>query len=222
MGSLIFCLEQLMVVVEYWKNSGNNDFMLEDESYLGLGTSTSRQNPSLSITDLDADGRDDLIIGDQRGTITIYGDIRAANSSPIGSTEVIYNPLLKTYSAKNLGGRVRPVAANLFNTDKPSIAVGNAAGGIYLLKNDEGKELPTDPVILLYPNPLSRTDDLFIKPDRNVLVEFFSVLGQRVSEAYFVPANQVYSFTFPRLASGIYIARFTVGGKSVAQKFIIR
>lgn len=208
--------------VEYWKNTGSTNFMLEDGSYLGLGASTSRQSPALSIADLDADGRDDLVIGDQRGAVTIFGDIRSNNPSPIGSTDAIYNPLLKTYTTKNLGGKVQPVAVNLFNTDKPSIIVGNSTGGIYILKNDEGKELPPDPVILLYPNPTSSTDGLYIKPDRNVLVEFFSILGQRVSESYFIPANQVYSFAFPGLGSGIYIARFTISGKSSAQKFIIR
>lgn len=208
--------------VEYWINNGLNDFSLKNGSYLGLGASTSRQNPALSIADLDTDGRDDLIIGDQRGVITIYGDMYANNLSPTGAIDIIYNPLLKIYSTKNLGGKVQPVVANLFNTNKPAIVVGNSTGGLYILKNDEGKELPPDPVILLYPNPLPSADELFIKPDRNVLVEFFSILGQKVSESHFIPANQVYSFTFPRLASGIYIARFTINGKSSAQKFIIR
>ncbi len=210
--------------IEFWKNNGpagSSDFTLENGSYLGLGASPNRQNPSLSIADLDADGRADLIIGDQRGTVTIYDDIRANIPSPVGSTDIIYNPLLKTYTTKNLGGKIQPVAINLFNTDKPTIIVGNSTGGVYILKNDGGKELPPDPVISLYPNPLPRADDLFIKPDRNVLVQFFSILGQKVSEAYFIPANQVYSFDFPRLGPGIYIARFTIGGKSTAQKFII-
>ncbi len=211
--------------IEFWKNNGSAgtlDFKLEDGSYLGLGASTSRQDPALSIADLDADGREDLIIGDQRGAITVYGDIRSNNPSPIGSSNIIYNPLLKTYSNKNLGGKVQPTAINLFNTDKPTIVLGNETGGIYILKNDEGKELPPEPEILLYPNPLSNTEELSIKPDRNVLVQFFSILGQKVSEPYFVPANQIYSFALPKLSAGIYIARFTIGDKSIAQKFIIR
>ena len=207
--------------IEFWKNNGSYNFTLANGRYFGLGASTSRPNPALSIADLDADGRDDLIIGDQRGNIKIYGDIRSNNTSQIGSTDIIYNPLLKNYTFKNLGGKARPVAVNLFNTDKPSIIVGNSAGGIYILKNDEGKELPPDPYILVYPNPLPRADELFIRPDRNVLVEFFSILGQKVFEPSFIPANQVYSFAFPRLTAGIYIARFTIGGKSTAQKFII-
>jgi hypothetical protein len=207
--------------IEYWKNTGSNNFMLEDGSYLGLDASTSRQSPALSIADLDADGRDDLVIGDQRGTVTIIGDIRSNNPSLVGSTDVIYNPLLKTYTTKNLGGKVQPVAVNLFNTDKPAIMVGTSTGGVYILKNDGGKELPPDPVILLFPNPASRAEGLSIKSDRNVLVEFFSILGQRVSESYFIPANQVYTFALPKFAPGIYIARFTIDGKNSAQKFIV-
>ncbi len=208
--------------IEYWRNSGSNNFVLEDGSYLGLDASTSRQSPALSIADLDADGRDDLVIGDQRGVVSILGDIRSNNPLPIGSVNIIYNPLLKNYTTKNLGGKVQPVVANLFNTDKPSIMVGNSTGGIFILKNDDGKELPPDPEVLLYPNPTSSTDGLSIKPDRNVLVQFFTILGQPFSEALFIPANQAYTFTFPSLVAGIYIARFTINGKSTGQKFIIR
>jgi len=208
--------------IEYWRNSGSNNFVLEDDSYLGLGASTSRQSPALSIADLDADGRDDLVIGDQRGVVSIFGDIRSNNSSQIGSINVIYNPLVKTYTTKNLGGKIQPVVVNLFNTDKPAILVGNSTGGIHVLKNDEGKELPPDPEVLLYPNPTSSTDGFSIKPDRNVLVEFFTILGQPLSKSYFIPAYQAYLFTFPGLVAGIYIARFTINGKSTAQKFVIR
>jgi hypothetical protein len=208
--------------IEYWRNSGSNNFVLEDGSYLGLGASTSRQSPALSIADLDADGRDDLVIGDQRGVVSILGDIRSNNPLPIGSVNIIYNPLLKNYTTKNLGGKLQPVVVNLFNTDKPSIMVGNSTGGIFILKNDDGKELPPDPVVLLYPNPTSSTDGLSIKSDRNVLVEFFTILGQPFSEPSFIPANQTYTFTFPGLVAGIYIARFTINGKSTGQKFIIR
>ncbi|MBK5279778.1 MAG: T9SS type A sorting domain-containing protein [Bacteroidia bacterium] len=210
--------------IEYWKNTGpagSNKFILENGSFLGLGASTSRQNPFCSIADLDADGRDDLVIGNQKGTIAIYGDIHSNNPAPVATTDVIFNPLLKVYSTKNLGGRAQPAVINLFNADKPAIVVGNSTGGIYILKNDEGKELPPDLLVLLYPNPLSGTRELFIKPDRNVLVEFFSILGQPVSKSYFIPANQVYSFALPGLAPGIYIARFTINGKSSAQKFIV-
>ncbi|MEK6780236.1 MAG: T9SS type A sorting domain-containing protein [Bacteroidota bacterium] len=211
--------------IEYWKNNlpaGSNIFTLENGSYLGLGASTTRQNPALSIADLDADGRDDLVIGDQHGTVTIYGDIRSDNPFQLGTTDIIYHPLLKSYLTKNLGGKIQPVAVNLFNTDKSAILVGNSAGGIYILKNDGGKELPPDPVITLYPNPLESNDELFIKPDRNVLVQFFSILGQKISEPYFIPPNQAYRFSFPKQSPGIYIARFTVNGKSSAQKFIIQ
>ncbi len=211
--------------VEYWKNNGpagSFNYSLANSAYLGLGSSTSRQNPSLAIADLDADGRADLVMGDQKGRVSVYGDITAENPSQLESADITYNPLLKEYSAKNFGGKIQVAAANLFNTDKPAIVAGNGAGGVYVLKNDGGKELPPDPVILLYPNPVSRAEELSIKADRNVLVQFFSVLGQKISDAYFVPANQPYNFSFPGLSSGLYIARFTINGKSSAQKFIVR
>jgi len=210
--------------VEFWKNNGPDgvfNLSLQNATFLGLAPSTTRQNLALSVEDLDADGRADLITGDQRGTITIYGDFRSENT-PIGIAEVIQNSFAQTYETKNLGGRIAPVAVNIFNTNKPALAVGTVAGGVYLLKNDNGEQLPPVPEIAIYPNPVLPTETLNVKPDRNVLMQVFTLLGQKASEEFFIPANQVYPFTLQGLAPGLYIARFTVNSKIYGQKFIVR
>ena len=115
-----------------------------------------------------------------------------------------------------------PTIANLFNNDKPAIVIGTSMGGIQILKNDEANELPAEPVIDLYPNPVSLGELFSIRPDRNVQVQFFSLLGQKVSGEFFLPANVSYPFTMDGLASGLYIARFSVNGKTYGKKFIIR
>jgi hypothetical protein len=210
--------------VEYWKNqgmAGEFNYLLEDDSYNGLGSSIERQNPSLAIGDLDADGRADLIVGDQKGFLSIYGDIRAQNSNIEPIKNILYNSLTETYQAKNLGGRVWPVVSNIFNTDKPAIMVGNTLGGLHILKNDGGKDLPDDPVIDLYPNPVMRNGEMKIKADRNVLVQFYTLLGQKLSATYFIPANQEYPIIISGLSSGIYIAHFTIGGKTMGKKFVV-
>ncbi len=211
--------------IEFWKNqgpSGEFNYSLEDESYNGLGPSIERQSPAMATGDLDADGRGDLIVANQKGFLSVYGDFRAQNPNVEPVKNLIYNPQTETYEAKNLGGRGWPIIANLFNTDKPSIMVGNTLGGIHILKNDGGKDLPEEPVIDLFPNPVMKQGEFKIKADRNVIVQFYTVLGQKISEPYFIPAYQEYPIIISGLPSGIYIARFSANGKTVGKKFIVQ
>jgi len=210
--------------VEYWRNqgiAGEFKYTLEDDSFNGLGAGIERQNPALAIGDLDADGRADLIVGNQKGFLSVYGDFRAQNSNIEPVKNLIYNPQTETYQSKNLGGRAWPVVTNIFNTDKPAIMVGNTLGGLHILKNDGGKDLPENPVIDLFPNPVMKSEEMKIKADRNVLVQFYTLLGQKLSESYFIPANQEYPINISGLSSGIYIARFSAGGKTIGKKFIV-
>ncbi len=210
--------------VEYWKNqgpAGEFNYELEDDAYYGLGPSIERQSPALAVGDLDADGRADLILANQKGYIFIYGDFRSQNTNLDPIKNLIYNYQTETYESKNLGGRIRPVVTNIFNTDKPAIMVGNALGGLHILKNDGGRDLPENPVIDLFPNPVLKNGEMKIKPDRNVLVQFYNTLGQKLSEAYFIPANQEYPIIISGLPSGIYIARFFYNGKTMGKKFVV-
>ena len=210
--------------LQYWKNTGpagTYSFALENGNFLGLGNSTERQNPATSTADLNADGKTDLVMVDQRGIATIYSDFRNQNAAGTGVKEILFNPFLNNYVSKNLGGRVWPTIANLFNNDKPAIIIGSSMGGVTILKNDEANELPVDPVIDLYPNPVSLNEQFFIRPDRDVIVQFFTLLGQKASSDFQIPANTSYPFIFEGLASGFYIAKFSVKGKIYGKKFII-
>jgi hypothetical protein len=213
--------------LQYWENRLNTGMFdqmeLKDGSYLGLGNSTSRQNPAVVITDLDVDGFQDLVVADQTGSIGVYGDFRSFDpdiSQPL--LDVVYNGLLKEYVRPNFGGRIWPAVGTLFNSDKPAIILGNTLGGLYVLRNDEGALLPDEPVVGVGPNPLTRGEDLKIKSDRNARVQIFSVLGQKMSEAIFIPANQTYPLALKELAAGMYVARFTFPGKTRSIKFILK
>jgi len=210
--------------VEYWRNQGPAgafNYTLENPAYYGLGPSIERQSPAMAAGDLDADGRGDLIVADQKGFLSVYGDFRTQNPNVDPVKNIIWNPQTETYATKNMGGRAWPIIANLFNTDKPAIMVGNILGGIHILKNDGGRDLPENPVIDLYPNPVEKQGEFKIRSDRNVLVQFYTVLGQKISESYFIPANQEYPIIISGLPSGIYIARFSANGKTTSKKFVV-
>ncbi len=216
--------------LEYWKNqglTGSVSFSRENETYLKLKASILRQNISGAAADLDADGKTDLVLSDQTGRLTIVSNFRdATDATDTTDTsdnfkEIIFNPLAIEYQTKNLGGRIWPVTANIFGTNKPAIIVGNVLGGIYILRHDEGASLPKNPVISVSPNPIRSQKQVEIQIDRPSVLQIFTSLGQVITPPINIPANDLYTLTIPNWAAGVYILRFTVRGKSFARRLVI-
>ena len=82
-------------------------------------------------------------------------------------------------------------------------------------------ELPAEPVIDMYPNPVAAIETLTIKTDRGMTLQLFTLLGQPLSDTIFLNANQSYPYSVANLASGIYIATFTASDKKFYKKFIV-
>jgi hypothetical protein len=207
--------------VEYWINYGPRggfNYVLKNASYLGLSSSTARQNLALSAGDLNSDGNEDLIVGNQLGLLTIYDNYRNQPVQAVGVNQLIIDPLTSTLTNKKLGGRIWPVAANLFSKSQPSIIVGTITGGLILLKSNEALELPPEPVIDMYPNPVAATETLTIKTDRSMSLQFFTLLGQPLTDTMLLNANQPYTYSVANLATGLYIATFD---KKIYKKFIV-
>lgn len=208
--------------LEFWKNEGNNSFSLTNPSYLGLAPSTSRQNLTMAVADLDADGGADLILANQEGILSIFDNFRTS-STPNGLTSILNNKVTNEYESRNLGGRVWPTIGNLYNTQQPSIIIGNTLGGLMVLKFEDAAELPAEPQITIFPNPIQRaiSKPINIRADRAMSVQFYSVLGQKMSVSYFVPAHEDYPINVNPLPAGIYIAQFTWKGKVFTKRFIV-
>jgi hypothetical protein len=213
--------------LQYWENRSNNgefdQLNLKNGNFLGLGNSTSRQSPAIVVADLDGDGLEELVLADQAGRVSFYGDFRSFDptlSQPV--SQVVYNNITKTYGSTNFGGRLWPAVGNLFNSNKPALILGNTLGGVIVLRNDEGLDLPEEPVVAVGPNPLARGEDLLIRSDRNTRIQIFSILGQKMNEQLFIPANQNYPLALKEMAAGMYVARFTFPGKTLSIKFIVK
>ena len=70
--------------LQYWRNKkqdGALAFSLEDDSYLGLGQTVLRQNISCTASDLDGNGKTDLILADQSGSLSIVSNFREATDA---------------------------------------------------------------------------------------------------------------------------------------------
>ena len=213
--------------LEYWRNraDGSLGFELFDSSFLGIGPSVLRQNLSCFMSDLDGDEKIDLMIGDQNGTLTIVSNVREAGDGFAGITDVVYNSITETYERHNLGGRIWPTAINLFNSTRPAIVTGNVLGGITVLRNDNGEDLPTEPTVSVYPNPVERRNytgkELTIKMDRPGFVQAFTTLGQVMTPPVYVLGNQEFGFSVSSLAAGVYILRFTIENKTLTRRVVV-
>ncbi len=208
----------------YYRNTGVgtvNSFSLVTNAYLGLAAGTSRQYLAPTIGDLDGDGREDLVVGDQEGKVAVYPDFRSAGNSPVPETNLVYDVYSNQYYSKNLGGSTWPAIGNLLGVNRPSLIVGNRQGGLHLLTNDNASPLSDTPRITLSPNPVKEGDALTISSDRNVTVEIFTVLGTRLGKSQVIPGNQLVNFPLVGIAPGLYVARFTTGSTSVAIRFIV-
>lgn len=209
--------------VEYWKNNGPKgsfNYGLTDNSFKELGPSVERQSLSITSGDLNDDGKAELIIGDQFGTLGIINDYRGNSESEI-LTDIIFNPLSEAYGKQNLGGRIWPAVGNLYNLNKREIIVGNILGGLQVLQNDEGVALPDEPVIRIYPIPVEQSELLSVKVDRLASVQFLSALGQELGKPVTIFPNQEHSFTIDKFGAGIYILRLKINNKTYSRRIVI-
>jgi hypothetical protein len=209
--------------IYYWKNSGSNaapSYSLQNSTYLGIGSSVLRQNLAFAVGDLDGDGAAELVIGDQTGELRIVDNFRKANNADAAITNIVWNPLSETYRSRNFGGRVWPTIVNLYGTAKPAIVTGNVTGGLTVLQHDNTSELPGEPVISVYPNPVN--DDVFaVTSDRSVFMMIFSSTGQQITQPVLIQANQASQTNVTKLSAGLYILRFIWNEKSFSKKIIV-
>ncbi|MCU0420100.1 MAG: T9SS type A sorting domain-containing protein [Cyclobacteriaceae bacterium] len=210
--------------VNYYQNVGSGNapsFALEDAAFVGLGNNTSRQNPALAIADLDADGTADLVMGNQRGRVSVFPNYR--NALPESElTTILFDTTSQGYIEKNFGGRIVPAVANLFNTSRPALVLGTVAGGLFLLRNEDLATLPDEPVISLFPNPAKANEQVVtIRADRSLTVSFFTALGQPLGGTYLLQPFQDFPFQMQNLPQGLYIARFTWRGRTYSRRLVI-
>lgn len=209
--------------IEYWRNYGvtEPEYVLVDPLYLSAGTTFRKRNPSCAADDLNGDGKTDLIISHQNGTLEVISDFRNATDTTTRITHIIYNPVQNNYGTQNLGGPGRITTANLFGTNIPVVVVGNILGGLYILRAEETESEKT-PTIDIYPNPVAiEKSTLTLKVDRPAAVIAFNSLGKEIGSPTLLQAHETYSYRLSGFSKGIYYLRFVIDGETITRRVVV-
>ncbi|GAA0891614.1 hypothetical protein GCM10009122_12930 [Fulvivirga kasyanovii] len=214
--------------LEYYKNGGEKNapqFNLEDDTFYGLDFSTSRLDLSVTIADLNNDGNPDMIAGDKRGSLTIYDNFLEHLEQPEeGVTNIVWSPE-EEVSGFNFGGKLYPAVADIFNEDKPSLIIGTGQGGVHILRNSDALAGYANRFNLdIFPNPVIHSNTQFINVSSKISgnATIISMLGQQVTESFYLNANTIKTISVQGLQPGMYIVIMAAGdGDYINQRFVV-
>lgn len=213
--------------LEYHRNIGTNaspDYALIDDSFYGFSFSAFRQSPAASVGDLDGDGKEDMLIGDAGGNLTIYPDFKSNIENPARGTTKLFRDNNLDSLAIRLGNRLLPTIANLFSVDKPSIVLGTGGGGLKLLIHSDAVANPVIQFkkdIGVFPNPVIKGDLLTVGSTKNTIISIVTITGQTVYNNIELRAGETVQLTTANLKAGVYTALGIINDEYVSVRFVV-
>jgi hypothetical protein len=202
--------------VQLWLNNGDFHFILTNKlDYLGSGLN--RTSPSLFVTDVNDDGLDDLLVGDQTGYLKMVSDYKSGKFTQ--QDVLVLNEELEEYVPMKLAGRLFPTAVRLNLASAPSIIAGTSSGGLVFL-TPEAHESPTFN-FHLYPNPIPHSAILHISSNANGNFLITDLLGRIVSKPLRLDAGQTYDLESV-LPPGVYLAKVNFEHQSIVKRIIVK
>ena len=204
--------------LQYYKNTGAL-FIPNNLAYLGLKSDIARFCASPTVSDLMHDGKPDLILGN-RGSIVVFDDFQT-NGNPVADTLVIRNNLKNSSAPRNLSSFIMLTSVDLYATGNPLIVAGTITGGLQLLKPDSVVSNPGENAVAIWPNPVNENTNLAIRATQNSVVQFFSIVGQKLNEPISIPAGET-TQVMQVLSPGLYIAKVSWSGGSQTMRLVIK
>jgi hypothetical protein len=202
--------------IQLWLNIGQNQFTQTNElDYLGQGVF--RIAPHVSVSDINADGKEDLLIGDQTGFVKAVSDYKSGVNEVTDIKLQIFDS--DAYEVRKLNGRIFPTSANLTFSSKPHIVVGTQTGGILMLEPMNTTALSPTELFEFYPNPVAQQQVLTIRTKQEGAIQIFNMLGQAVGDPIILPVgNSEYE---PNLSPGVYFIKAHILGDVITKRFIV-
>ena len=126
-----------------------------------------------------------------------------------------------------MGARNWLAGADLYGTGQAVIALGNAQGGVYLLRSSSDGTPPTpgenELTLTVYPNPNMPDDALRVRVNQPAQLLIYTVLGQLVSQIDRLNPGLVRVLDKNGLADGMYIVKAIDNqGNTAVQRLIVQ
>lgn len=179
---------------------------------------------SPALADLDGNGDPEFILGDERGQITIYRNIRTTGFDSFQKVDEapFYFELSQDCRDYNFGANSKPVLGDLDGDGELDMVVGNERGGVMFALAGKSCNLSSRSVnraqsVRVYPNPAGESIQFSnIQGDRQYVV-IYDLLGQVVKSAKITAGDQV---NIEDMISGIYLVSIESDGLIYQGKFV--
>lgn len=212
-GALDLLLGKADGALEYHGNKGDNTFELLDPAFLGIERDFMFERKSLvaTISDLDLDGKADLITTDYSGEGRVYFDFQQQIETEPRYVDLMYNNgITNQREGMRFDAHSWVSTADLFNAGTESLIVGGVRGGLQLFRNTSmanpgGSDGSIE--VNIYPNPIKGSAGLQINANQDLTVELISVLGQRIVAPFSVKKFITSSLDVGHLRNGAYILK---------------
>jgi hypothetical protein len=195
--------------ISYLRHTGTlaaPTFQVQTDAFAGFGINLLERNPSLTMLDVDADGRAELLVALRTGRFKLYRP--AAQPAQPGT-------LLDTLSTLGYPGIGLAVAAGDLDADGlPDLIVGTASGGLRYIRNTSEKStilaVENPEATWAFPNPTDRF--VTIRAPHAGRVDVLSLDG-RVRASQLVAAETDVPFDLGMLPAGPYLLRLSARDK---------
>ncbi len=224
-GDLDLLIGKAQGNISYYMNIRNvaqPNFLLDTESFAGVGISFEGRSVQVSVADVDLDGKADLLTVDQTGTLKIF---HSGEWGKWTQRETLLMGRDKKVAVYTFGKSLFAASADYNGDGKPDLAIGGNLGGVQLITNI----LPitvtgTEPVLNgkfnVYPNPADRY--IKILSTINASVEVFSVTGISIIKDIPVSADIEKEVSTVNWSPGLYLLELKNGQNREVRKIVVR
>ncbi len=212
--------------VEYYENMGSNGsiaFELVEDNFAGFTDKFENRNLTPAIYDVDADGKNELVISNGKGQLYIISDYfnhqsGLAEAETVSIKNIRWN---NTYH-KSFGFESKIAFGPLFRGELPSMLIGSRQGGVYLLRNKNGSVNPGEDGLTLTCFPVPTDDILNVEVSHNSRIVLYNTMGKIVWEGREQAGGIKYSYNTSTLASGVYfVTAISESGARSTRKIIV-